>query len=74
MLLKSRAIEFVGVRETLASGTLPHRHESVLVGVEDSALLAHGLRVGNGCGEESVLLYSTLTHRPAQLLCLIKNI
>ena len=64
VLLKRCSVELVSVREALASGTLPYRHEPVLVGVEDPALLPHGLRVGDGGGEEAVPLHPAVEPSP----------
>ena len=41
-----------------------HRGSPVLVGVEHAALLAHGLGVGDGRGEEAVPLHSAVQTRP----------
>ena len=43
---------------------LPDGHEPVLLGVEDAALLPHGLRVGDGGGEEAVPLHPAVEAGP----------
>ena len=46
MLIKSGSVELVGVRESLRPRAFPHRDQSVLLGVEDAALLAHPIGSG----------------------------
>ena len=54
MLLDSVAVKVVVVREPLRARALPDRDETVLLGVEDPALLSHRLGIGHRRREEPV--------------------
>ena len=64
MSLDDSAMKLVDVREALATRTLPDSDKSILIRVQHPALLAHGLRICDGGGKESVPLQPAVQTRP----------
>merc|ERR1712071_500272 len=64
MFIGDGAVKSVRIGESLRPGTLTNADHSVLFRMKNTALFAHGLRIGDGGTEESVPLQSSVKASP----------